>query len=262
MALQTFLVYCIIAIGLGNSAADIATELSHCTSQVYLSTRRGAWVISRLSNQGVPWDHYYERRIYNKLPGKILEWMFMKCAQGRFDHLKYGIRPKHNILNAPCVISDELPHRIANGSLKLTPNVTRFTSTGVVFDDGSTIDDLDVIIFCTGYKITFPFLSNEVIQVLNNHVTLYKFMFPPDHTYPTMAFIGLTQSSGAMFSLMEIQARWAARVISGKCKLPSMDVMTRDIKRKREEMEEKFIHTNRCTIQVREKLDQKYRETK
>lgn len=175
----------------------------------------------------------------------------MKCAQGRFDHSSYGLRPKHGILNAPCVISDELPHRIANGSLKLTPNISRFTQTGVVFEDGSAVDDLDVVIFCTGYKITFSFLSNEVIKVQNNHVTLYKYMFPPDHAHPTMAFIGLTQSSGAMFSLMEIQARWASRVISGKCSLPSKDVMSRDIKSKREDMEDSFIRTKRCTIQVR-----------
>lgn len=174
----------------------------------------------------------------------------MKYAQERFNHENYGIRPRHGILCAPCVVSDELPHRIANGSLTLKSNISRFTKTGVVFEDGSTVDDLDVVIYCTGYKITFDFINDQLIQVQDNNVTLYKYIFPPDHTNPTLGFIGLTQSSGAMFSLVETQARWASRVISGKCKLPSPEAMKRDITTKREEMQEKFICTKRCTIQV------------
>lgn len=172
-------------------------------------------------------------------------------ADGRFDHETYGIRPKHGILNAPSVISDAFPHRVANGTLKIKPNVSHFTDTGVVFDDGTTVEHLDAVVFCTGYKIAFNFLSEDILSTKDNQLSLYKYVFPPDLPHPTLSFIGLTQSSGSMFPLVELQARWVTRVTTGKCHLPSRDVMVKDIEEKRRKMEKTFIKSKRCTIQVR-----------
>lgn len=173
-------------------------------------------------------------------------------ANGRFDHENFGIRPKHGILSAPTVISDEFPHRVANGTLKIKPNVSHFTERGVVFDDGTAVENLDAVVFCTGYKIVFKFLSEDILSTEDNQLSLFKYVYPPDLPHSTLSFIGLTQSSGAMFPLIELQARWVTRVMSGKCHLPSRDDMVKDIQEKKREMENTFIKSKRCTIQVRE----------
>lgn len=99
-----------------------------------------------------------ETRFFQSFPTKIKEWLAVRTAQKRFDHETYGLRPQHGILNAPTVISDDLPLRIATGTIKLQPRVSYFTSRGVVFTDGTKVDNLDIVIMCTGYDIGFEFL--------------------------------------------------------------------------------------------------------
>lgn len=84
----------------------------------------------------------------------------------------------------------------------------------VIFDDGTVEDNIDVIIFATGYSFSFPFLEG-LIAVTDNEVSLYKFMFPPDLERPTLAVIGLIQPLGIILPIAELQSRWAVRVFKG-----------------------------------------------
>ncbi|ETE59349.1 Dimethylaniline monooxygenase [N-oxide-forming] 5, partial [Ophiophagus hannah] len=46
----------VIVIGIGNSGVDLAVEISHTAQQVFLSTRRGAWILGRIADKGYPLD--------------------------------------------------------------------------------------------------------------------------------------------------------------------------------------------------------------
>ncbi|KAI2520404.1 flavin containing dimethylaniline monooxygenase 3, partial [Homo sapiens] len=46
----------VLVVGLGNSGCDIATELSRTAEQVMISSRSGSWVMSRVWDNGYPWD--------------------------------------------------------------------------------------------------------------------------------------------------------------------------------------------------------------
>jgi len=81
--------------GVGNSAMDIAVDLSHVASQVYISTRRGAWVISRMGFWGLPADAMANNRFLFSLPLPMLDWSVQKMANFRFDHESYGLKPAH-----------------------------------------------------------------------------------------------------------------------------------------------------------------------
>ena len=48
-------------------------------------------------------------------------------------------------------ISDDLPNRILVGAISVHDNVSHFTATGVVLEDGTTIEDLDVVVMATGF---------------------------------------------------------------------------------------------------------------
>ena len=41
---------------MGNSAVDIAVDVSRTAKKVFMSTRRGAWIISRMGPLGYPAD--------------------------------------------------------------------------------------------------------------------------------------------------------------------------------------------------------------
>ena len=61
--------------------------------------------------------------------------------------------------------NDDLPNRINCGSLSICPNVRNITADSVEFENGMTENDIDVIVYATGYKVGFPFIDPSVIKV-------------------------------------------------------------------------------------------------
>jgi dimethylaniline monooxygenase (N-oxide forming) len=166
------------------------------------------------------------------------------------DHYGLGIQPSHSPLQQQPAINDELPNRIMNGTVIIKPNVDHFTKSGVVFDDGTSVSDLDVVIFATGYNIGFSFIDKSIIPVDNNDVTLYKYVFPPQLTKSTLAVIGCIQPIGAINAPVELQCRWVTRVFKGILKLPTESEMMNDIDKKKEESKKRFYASRRNTIEV------------
>ncbi|RCN47354.1 Flavin-binding monooxygenase-like protein [Ancylostoma caninum] len=188
----------VVAVGIGNSGADIAVELSRVAEQVYLSTRRGAWILNRVHTRGMPLDICMSRRFIHSvlysIPRSIRAWHVQRTINNRFDHAAYGLQPKHDVFGAHTTQNDELPIRLASGTVIVKPNIDRFTEHDVYFTDGSKVENIDYVVLSTGYDITFPIVEGgELIKVENNRVELYKYMYPLDQPHNTFAVIGLIQ---------------------------------------------------------------------
>lgn len=243
----------VVVIGIGASGGDVAVELSRVTKQLYLSTRRGAWILNRVGDNGVPLDLNFNRVL--EFLRKILPFGFF-CSLGenqlnqRFDHALYNLKPKHRLFSQHPTVNDELPNRILSGTVQVKPNIHRFCGSSVEFDDGSVVEDVDLVVFATGYRFSFPFLASQVVSVSDNKASLYKYVFPPELERPTLAIIGLVQPLGAIMPISEMQARWATRVFKGCIKLPPVAGMLKDIQCKQEAMAQRYVTSQRHTIQV------------
>ena len=85
----------------------------------------------------------------------------------------------------------------------------------VVFSDGSR-QEFDVVIVSTGYKPAFPFLPEQYTQ--KSFRDRYKHIF--DNDDPSLAFVGFVRPViGSMPGVAETQARWVAKIYSGRLKL-------------------------------------------
>ncbi|XP_075895643.1 flavin-containing monooxygenase 5-like [Nelusetta ayraudi] len=243
----------VVVVGIGNSGGDIAVELSRVTKQLYLSTRRGTWVLNRAAVNGLPRDMQNSRRLMMMrkfLPFGLACSMFERRLNQRFDHSLYNLKPAHRVFSQHPTVNEELPNRIISGTLQVKPNVSRFDGSSVHFDDGSVVDDVDLVVFATGYKFSFPFLACDVIPVSQNKASLYKNVFPPELDHPTLAVIGLVQPLGSTLPISEIQARWATRVFKGSVNLPPVAAMRNDIDCKKENLAKRYVASQRHTIQV------------
>lgn len=229
----------VIIIGIGNSGGDLAVEISHTAKQVFLSTRRGSWVMNRVGDHGYPIDILLSSRLaqfLKKICGEHFSNLYLeRMLNQRFDHTLFGLKPKHRVLSQHPTINDDLPNRIISGFVKIKGNVKEFTETAAIFEDGSREDDIDAVIFATGYSFSFPFLEDSV-KVVKNKVSLYKKVFPPNLERPTLAMIGLIQPLGAIMPISELQARWATQVFKGLKTLPSQSEMMADITESQEKM--------------------------
>ncbi|XP_075038577.1 dimethylaniline monooxygenase [N-oxide-forming] 2-like isoform X2 [Mixophyes fleayi] len=228
----------VLVVGVGNSAGDISVEISHTAKQVYLSTRQGSWVVSRVSQHGFPIDMVLSTRCYfwitKSLPSALLTKLNEKQMNRWFDHANYGLQPEDRSLLREPIVNDYLPSQILSGAIRVKPDISRFTESSVIFEDGTVVEDLDNVIFATGYSISFPFLDDSIITVADNKVTLYKNVFPPHHEKPTLAFLGLVQPLGSLLPASELQARWATRIFKGIVKLPSVTKMESHFKKSME----------------------------
>ncbi len=183
--------------------------------QIYLSTRRGAWVFNRIADNGYPMDIVLTRRV-NDLQRKVMGInLFNILAEynlnKRFNHADYGLKPKHGVFAQHGTVNDELPNRIACGSIIVKPDIKRLTKNGVEFVDG-TVEEVDAFISATGYVFGFPYFKHPALEVKKNRVDLYKYMFPPSIKPSTLAVIGFIQPLGAIMPIAELQCRWATRV--------------------------------------------------
>jgi dimethylaniline monooxygenase (N-oxide forming) len=238
----------VLVLGIGNSATDIAVEASQRAERTLLAMRRGAWILPKYL-RGRPVDELGNAFV-NRLPLAVTRAMYrraLKTATG--EPMDYGLpEPDHKLAEAHPTISAELLSRIGHGDITVKPNVERFAGARMVrFTDGSE-EEVDVIVYCTGYKITFPFFEPELIAAPDNEIPLYKRVVSPEH--PGLYFIGLLQPLGAIMPLAEAQSEWIADVLEGKVELPDAERMERYIARDREAMAKRYVASKRHTIQV------------
>ncbi|XP_054977537.1 dimethylaniline monooxygenase [N-oxide-forming] 2 isoform X2 [Sorex araneus] len=228
----------ILVVGIGNSASDISVELSKKAAQVFISTRHGSWVMSRISEDGYPWDWVYHTRFSDKLrgtlPRAVLKWMMERQVNRWFSHENYGLEPYNKYLLKEPILNDDLPSRLLYGAVKVKSRVKEVTETSALFEDGTEEAGIDVIVFATGYTFSFPFLEESLVKVENKMVSLYKYIFPPQLEKPTLACIGLIQPLGSIFPTVELQARWVTRVFKGVTKLPPSNVMMEEVRVKKQ----------------------------
>ncbi len=141
----------------------------------------------------------------------------------------------------------ELPLRLGSGDVIPKPNIDRFDGTTVHFADG-TADDFDVIIYATGYNITFPFFDPDFISAPDNKIDLYKRMFLPG--IEDLVFAGFAQSTPTLFPFVECQARLIGAYAVGRYRLPAVEEMKRVIVADQQHYTGHMVPSARHTQQV------------
>ena len=238
----------VLVLGIGNSACDIAVETSKVAERTFLAMRRGAHVIPKYLF-GIPTDHLTTSPLghmrYSRIQRGIAE-VIMRLARG--DVTKYGLpKPDHKIGQAHPTISDDLLVRLGHGDITIKPNIERLDGDTVHFTDG-TSEQIDVIVYCTGYKITFPFFDSAVIDAQDNEISLFHRVVDPKN--PGLYFIGLVQPLGAIMPLAEAQSAWVADLLDGRVTLPSDAEMRREIDDYHRDLAKRYVKSKRHTIQV------------
>ena len=238
----------VLVVGIGNSAMDIAVESSFVASKTFISSRRGAYILPKYLF-GRPLDQIGVNAMTPKLPFAfrrgILQTLY-RIGVGNVED--YGLpAPDHKIGEAHPTISADFLNRIGHGEMTWKPNVRSLDGANVTFEDGSS-EPIDVIVWCTGYKVTFPFFSEGFISAPDNDLPLYRRVFKPG--IDNLAFIALLQPLGATMPLAEAQGRWVASYLRGEYRLPPKPAMEADIARERAKMFKRYVASTRHTMQV------------
>jgi cation diffusion facilitator CzcD-associated flavoprotein CzcO len=214
----------VLVVGAGNSAADIAVDISRVASLTALSMREGTYFIPKLMF-GQPVDVVYAfwKGIIPKPLFQSIFKLSLRLAIGKWED--YGLQTpttpplaKHPTLNS--TVLEALRH----GRLTARRGLERYDGPEVHFTDG-THEPFDAIVMATGFRTTFPFLSEPIAGWdLTKTPPLYLKMM--HQSIDNLFFIGLFQPIGCIWQLADYQARIAAQQIKGRLQRPA-DIASR-----------------------------------
>ena len=238
----------VLVVGIGNSAVDIASELSNrgLAAKLVLSTRRGAHVVPKYL-LGKPVDQLVETNPYLPLAlQRRAAALLVRVLVGRVED--YGMpTPDHEILTAHPTVSSDLLQRVGNGDITVKPDVAQLRGDRVEFTDG-TVEAIDAIIYATGYNIRFPFFEPGFISAPGNVLPLFKRVFIPG--IDSLMFIGFAQAIPSIIGFVQDQAKWVASYLAGEYALPPPAEMEAAVRRDESRHGGHYVRSSRHTMQV------------
>ncbi|XP_055932241.1 flavin-containing monooxygenase 5-like [Argiope bruennichi] len=245
----------IVIVGTGCSALDAAVETSNVAKQVYVSSKTGAHIMTRIGPHGKPMDYVLLRRyLTNYLNLWPRDWcskfLEKKFLDSKFDHKLYKVHPKHRMLSKDPIINDHIGSKLLSGSVVQKGDISHFTETGVVFNGEDEETRADTVIMATGYTWKFPFLDDDIVIQEEGRFKLYKCMYPPHLPHPTLVLVGFVLVWGPGMPVGEMQARWAASIFSGRNSLPSVEEMEKDIQKRHSRNAKWYAPNDKMTIRV------------
>jgi cation diffusion facilitator CzcD-associated flavoprotein CzcO len=238
----------VLVLGIGNSAVDLAVESSRIAEKTFLAMRRGAYVLPKYL-QGKPIDAVTPP-LATRLPLSVQRFFMKRLMDVAVGEMTaYGLpEPDHKLLEAHPTVSSELLSRLGAGDIAVKPNIERFTGANTIrFTDGSE-EEIDLVVYCTGYRIAFPFLAPEVFEAKDNRMPLYRRAVDVDR--PGLFFIGFIQPLGPIMPIAEAQSEWIADLLQGRATLPSASEMRAEIAAHERAMQKRFVASKRHTIEV------------
>jgi cation diffusion facilitator CzcD-associated flavoprotein CzcO len=239
----------VIVVGMGNSAMDIASELSSrwMASTLYVSARRGVWVLPKYRN-GVAADKVMAPPDIPRDVALAAGRALIKDLVGSMSN--YGLpEPDHEPLSAHPSVSADFLTKAGSGDIHMLPAIERLDGHTVWLADGSSVE-ADVIVCATGYDMRFPFFDDDLdLHPDSDHrYPLFKRMIKPgvDHLF----FMGLAQSSPTIVNLAEQQSKLLARLLAGTYALPSVEEQVRIMQEDEADHLRQYYSAPRHTIQI------------
>ncbi len=241
----------VVVVGLGNSAVDIATELGSraLAQRVFLVVRRGAWILPKWFG-GTPITRLPQpQNLFPWIPWQVTSFIMSWVMRLQFGlPTDYGLpMPDHRPLQSHPTVSQDLLSRIGHGDIAVRPAIRELRGDRVLFED-DTEECADAIIWCTGYRVSFPFLEPGFLEVKDNVVPLWNRTLLPGVN--NLFFAGLYQPLGSIMQPAELQGRVIGDYLSGRIRFPDERRMRAEMAREEQALARRYLHSPRHTMQV------------
>ncbi|MGJ8570765.1 MAG: flavin-containing monooxygenase [Hoeflea sp.] len=202
----------VLVVGGGNSACDIAGEISRVADHVTLSMRSPQFIMPKIFG-GRPVDVQLA-----KLQKPRLRWArdiilkaVMLLVVGPYD--RYGLQqPDFALLSRHPTLNTAILDHIRHGRVIARPGISSSSANTVTFYDG-TSQDFDTIVWATGFRLSVPFLKG-ICSNWPDSIRLPLYLRMMLAGVPDLFFIGLIQPIGCIWVIADLQAKVAAAEIS------------------------------------------------
>jgi cation diffusion facilitator CzcD-associated flavoprotein CzcO len=200
----------VLVVGGGNSGFDIAVDVAPWAADTFHSLRRRYHVLPRYL-RGLPIDQCGQWALRWRLPLWLRRFGAARLRRTAWgDVSRHLPHADHRLFETHPVINSRWPYEVARGAIKVKPDVQQLDGNEVVFVDGSR-ERVDLIIYATGYKLSFPFIDRRHLNWRNDRPELYLSVFHPQRDDLFVA--GMIQPDSGQFGLVDHQAQLVAAYI-------------------------------------------------
>ena len=191
----------VLVVGGGNSGCDIACDAALYADHAFISLRRGYHFIPKYFF-GVPSDLFANRVKLPRLLERPVFELLLKMAVGDLTH--YGLpKPDHPVMASHPIMNTQLLHHLGHGDVAYRPDIERFEGRRVFFKDGSS-EEVDLIVFATGYKVTYPYMDQGLFEWISKYPDLY--LSALHREFDNVCCLGLHQTDGGAYDFFTLQA--------------------------------------------------------
>ena len=166
----------------------------------------------------------------------------------RIQNQAFSIKPEWNLGPIPLpnrkvpTMSEELIPALHAEKLHLVPGLTEINGSTLSFSDGSTLEAIDAIIFCTGYRADFSVLDSAADPTKKTRPDwhklpgsndrplprLYQGIFHPEFSN-SLAILGTSPLTPQACLNYDISSAAVAQIWLGHSSLPSVEEMNAHI---------------------------------
>ncbi len=210
----------VVVVGAGNTGCDVAVESAQNAAHTWHSTRRGYYYNPKYV-MGRPSDQTADLLLALRLPLAVRRRLFkttLKLTVG--DVTKFGLKkPDHDFFETHPIVNQQLVYYVGHGDITPVDDIDHVEPDAVVFADG-TRAEADLIVFCTGYLVTFPFLPDAAdhLNWRGDHPRLGLQVFTPSHR--NLFVSGLIQPDSGQWTLAHWQGVTIAQFIEASRRDP------------------------------------------
>ncbi|MEM7726447.1 MAG: NAD(P)-binding domain-containing protein [Cyanobacteria bacterium P01_A01_bin.45] len=238
----------VLVVGGGESASDIALEISGVANNCWVSLRnstgfvvprkRGEYANDISTNRGI----YGLPREYGHTLSKIIsrQWSSYKDPVEK-TAVKLNEKVK-SLWGTYGTKTYALPKAIIYHGCKVVGQIIGVEDGGrtLLAVDGETLHSVDAVVFCTGYQNDVSFLPDELKET--DPRSLYKHMFHSRYQ-DKIVWIGWARPGfGSQFPIMEMQARLFGLICTGEKTLPAALAMEKVASVDRQKYLQQFEH--------------------
>jgi len=216
----------VLVVGGGNSGCDIACDAAVYADQAFISLRRGYHFIPKYFF-GIPSDVFANKvALPRALERRVFE-LLLRMAVGDLTH--YGLpKPDHAVMASHPIMNTQLLHYLGHGDVAYRPDVERFEGKWVFFKDGSS-EEIDLIVFATGYKVTYPYMDKGLFEWISKYPDLY--LSSLHREFDNVCCLGLHQTDGGAYDFFTLQADMMCNFILDQEQRPKQATKFHELKR-------------------------------
>jgi cation diffusion facilitator CzcD-associated flavoprotein CzcO len=201
----------VLVVGSGNSGCDIAVDCAQRTGfETTISIRKGH-LFQPKTFAGKPRGELWIMRLPPRLQDYALRTM-IRIAVGRPQEYGLPEPATWRLSDQKPVVNSQLLHWIHHGRIAVAPGIRGAGGLEVEFTDGRRAA-FDTIIWCTGYRVEFPFLDHGLLQWQDGVPLRTAGCILPKRGPGRLYFVGLAAPRGPQLPVYSRQAALVARMV-------------------------------------------------